>query len=288
MTIYMKKILFPSLAAFALVVASCTFNGGSANTGSDIVSTIAEVVKQMSSETESQAQVDGKMELPAVKGSDIICSYTGYVASYNTTTLIPDWVAYELLPEELEGDAERSSHMFSMDTSRKMRQAKREDYRDSGWSKGHMAPAADFRWDDDVMGESFYFMNCCPQNEELNAGDWEFLERKVRSWAREYGKVWVVTGPIVGTGKYGAIGERNVVVPDAFFKAVMVQQGGKYRSIAFTMTNDASRQYLRDCALTVNELEKITGIDFFPLLDDAVEDSVEGQLDLKGWGIKTR
>lgn len=228
-----------------------------------------------------------QMELPALREGENVLRYSAYVSSYNTETLIPDWVAYELLPEELEGDADRNDHVFSMDmTRRNMRQAKREDYRDSGWSKGHMAPAADFRWDSDVMGESFLFVNCCPQNEYLNRKDWEYLERQVRRWAEEFGKVWVVTGPIIGDNVYGTIGDDEVVIPDAFFKAVLVSSGGKYHSIAFVMGNDSSRYYLRDCSMSVNALEEETGIDFFPALDDAVEDKVEDEVRLVFWGIK--
>lgn len=230
----------------------------------------------------------GLMGLPAVKASDNILDYKGYVSSYNTKTLIPDWVAYELLASELHGDADRNDHMFSMDRNFNKRQARREDYRESGWTRGHMAPAADFAWDDDAMGDTFYFTNICPQNENLNRKDWEYLERQVRHWAEEFGKVWVVSGPIVGENRYGTIGDRNVVVPDSFFKAVMVESKGKYHSIAFIMNNDSSRQYLYDCALNVNELEEETGIDFFPALDDSIEDSVEGQLDRAFWGIRKK
>ena len=173
-----------------------------------------------------------------------------------------------------------------MDPSLKRKpQAMREDYSNSGWTKGHMIPASDVRWSITGMDETFYFTNICPQNESLNAGDWEYLERKVRKWARDYGSVYVVTGPIIGEGKYGKIGARGVTVPDAFFKAVATLRNGRYYSIAFVMGNDDKRYYLRDCAVSVNELENITGLDLFPALDDSIEESVESQLSLSDWDI---
>lgn len=279
-----------AILAAALTLTSC--NGQQEGFINSLLSAIfaeqttEEPVDIPSENPESAAS--GLMELPAIKSTDLILNYTGYVSSYNTTTLIPDWVAYELLPSEMSGEADRNDHVFSMDTKLKKPQAMREDYRDSGWSKGHMAPAHDFSWSDEAMGDTFLFVNCCPQNEYLNGKDWEYLERQVRRWAEDYGRAWVVTGPIIGENKYGTIGDRHVVVPDSFFKAVMVKNKGKYHTIAFIMDNDSTRQYLSDCALTVNELEDLTGIDFFPNLDDSIEDSVEGQKNFSFWGISSR
>lgn len=253
-------------------------------TAQDVISII---VGLFTSAQEAPAvPAEGLMELPASRPSDRIMSYAGYVSSYNPETLIPDWVAYELTAEELEGTEERGDRQFSMDKRYKGTQAMREDYYNSGWTKGHMAPAADMRWSSSAMDDTFYFTNVCPQHEYLNGKDWEYLEGRVRHWAREFGKVWVVTGPIVGSNRYGTIGDRDVVVPDSFYKAVLACKGGKYRAIAFTMDNDDKRYYLQDCAISVNELEEITGLDFFPLLDDSVEEKVEDRLSLSDWGIK--
>ena len=231
---------------------------------------------------------DNQLELPAERPGDRIMTYQGYVSSYNPETLIPDWVAYELTADETRGEATRAEKDFSMDFNWEGRQAKREDYFGSGWTRGHMAPAGDFMWDDSAMTETFYFMNICPQREELNNKDWQYLEKQVRAWARKYDKVWVVTGPIVGDNIYGTIGKDHVVVPDAFFKAVMVHDGKRYQSIAFVMGNDAERYWLQDCALTVDELEQKTGIDFYPALPDDIEDDTEARYDLSVWGIRKR
>ena len=228
------------------------------------------------------------LEMPAQKSTDNILRYQGYVSSYNTETLIPDWVAYELTDEETRGDARRTDKTFSMDLRFKGKQAMREDYMGSGWTRGHMAPAGDFFWSDDAMAETFYFMNICPQREELNNKDWQYLEKQVRAWANRYGKVWVVTGPIVGDNIYGTIGRDHVVVPDAFFKAVLVHDGKRYQSIAFVMGNDAERYWLQDCALTIDELEARTGIDFYPALPDDIEEDAESLYDFSVWGIRSR
>lgn len=244
----------------------------------------------MDAMAESRGQQDGKgqMELPALNGDDIVIFHTGYTVSYNAQAHIPEWVAYELTAEELEGDLDRDDIKFQMDPQYRGVQAMREDYAGSGWTRGHMACAGDFEWDIDAMEETFYLTNICPQDEELNRGDWNYLEKQVRRWARQYGKVWVVSGPVIGSGKYGTIGDNDVTVPDSFFKAVLIEKGNTFHAIAFVMGNDSQRYYLSDCSVTVNELEEMTGFDFFPMLSDNSEESIENRKDFNIWGIKER
>lgn len=233
-------------------------------------------------EVPATPQVSGLMN---AKPSEIR-EYKGFTLSYNPNLLIPNWVAYELTEEETKGQATREDKSFGMDLSYKGKQARREDYKDSGWSRGHMAPAGDFFWSDVAMEETFYLMNICPQNETLNNKDWQYLEKQVRHWARDYGRVWVVTGPIVGENRYGKIGESGVTVPDAFFKAVLVQDDGAYEGVGFVMQNDAKRYYLEKCALTLDALEQMTGIDFYPALPDRIEDFIESTYDPAVWGLR--
>lgn len=223
------------------------------------------------------------LELPAFVGTDVILIYYGFVVNYNTEYLIPNWVAYELTADEVDGDVPRATG-FSMDLSYKDRQAMREDYSNTGWDKGHMAPSADMKWSKAAMGESFYLTNICPQNHELNGRDWHVLENRVRSWARQYGRVWVVCGPIVKEQRYGTIGEQEVVVPDQFFKAILRQdEVGTYQTIAFVFGNDSTRQPLNDVMITVDSLEALTGYDLFANLDDDVEVVVESQTFWESW-----
>ena len=240
-----------------------------------------------SGRSKAAAEIPAGLELPAPTGGRTV-EHAAYVSSYNTETLIPNWVAYELTAEEASGKLGRSGNEFRMDPDlRGCTQAMREDYSGSGWTKGHMMPAADAAFSSSSMAQTFYFTNICPQDETLNAGDWQFLEKKVRGWAKRYGSVFVVTGPIVGTNRYGTIGEREVTVPDAFFKAVLVRRDdGSWSAAAFVMDNDSERYLLKDCIMTVDELERITGFDLYPALDDRIEEKVEGTLRRSDWGVK--
>ena len=222
------------------------------------------------------------MELPAIKSSDVVLVYNGFVVNYNTKRLIPNWVAYELTAEEVAGDVPRAKG-FSMDLDYKDRQAMREDYSNTGWDKGHMAPAGDMKWSQTAMTESFYLTNICPQNHDLNGKDWHTLEKYVRDWAVKYGSVWVVCGPYVYANTYGAIGDRKVVVPDGFFKAVLRKEGKNYKAIAFVFDNNSNRQPVKDAVVSVNDIEALVGYDLFTNLDDKIEEAVEAQAAWDEW-----
>jgi endonuclease G len=226
---------------------------------------------------------DKWMELPAIGESDVVLVYNGFVVNYNTERLVPNWVAYELTAEEVAGDVPRANG-FSMDLSYEGKQAMREDYSYSGWDKGHMAPAADMKWSQSAMIESFYLTNVCPQNHELNGGSWHALEKRVRDWAKQYDKVWVVCGPYFYGNRHGTIGERNVMVPDGFFKAVLRQEGENYKSIAFVFENDGRQQPVNKAVVPVNGIEALVGYDLFTNLNDKIEEYVESRACWEEWG----
>ena len=97
-------------------------------------------------------------------------------------------------------------------------------------------------------------------------------------------KLWGdVVSPVV---KLGKIGTRQITVPDAFFKALLVYIDESYHGIAFVMLNNPTTQRLPDSYMSINDLEKISGLDFFPSLDDSIEEIVEDNVDLKFWNIR--
>lgn len=265
----MKKILYIILLALAVYFWIEQQNDTYATDSTEITEQILE-------------SDDMALELPKTSAHDVILRYSAITVNYDTEHLIPSWVAYELTAEETDGDAQRASG-FSMDLNYKGRQAMREDYSNSGWDKGHMAPAADMKWSQTAMYESFYLVNVCPQDHSLNSGPWLRLENWCRDKARKYGRLYIVTGPIIGSGKYGTIGKQNVAVPDRFFKALLSYDGKQYRAIAFVMDNNPSKQSLPKSCMTVDSLESLTGLDFFFNLPDSIENHIESVLDYKTW-----
>ena len=235
--------------------------------------------------TFTQDMDTSRIELPALSEEDYIVEYEGYTSSYDMFTKTPEWVAYELTKDETYGDASREGKFFSPDERVLLPQPDDYDYRGSGWTRGHLAPAADFRWSDDAMWDTFHFTNCCPQDKDLNEGMWNTLEKKCRTWARRYGSVYITTGPVIGKNIYGTIGKNKVTVPDAFFKAGMVHDGSHWQSIAFIMNNSNRNANMQKCAMTIDELEDVTGFDFFAAMDDNIEAEAEKSYKLSFWKL---
>ena len=232
----------------------------------------------------SVAEKKKPLELPAVSNKDDIVEHLGYVASYNHEWLIPNWVAYELTSEELDGNT-KGEESFQWDPSLQGDQAWREDYSGSGWDKGHMIPRADLKWSATAYSESFYFSNICPQNHDLNAGAWLSTEKMARRIAKQYGSVYVVCGPLVFDNKYGTIGKHKVIVPDAFFKAFLICDDGEYSAIGIIMLNSSEKQVLKECTMCVDDIEAKSGLDLFSSLDKTIQEDVESRIDWSKWGI---
>ena len=230
------------------------------------------------------AEADDKLVMQtSPKGTpEQILERTGYVASYNKVTLLPNWVAWHLTAERTEGSAKRSGVDFAEDTEVPEPRATDWDYYNSGYDRGHMCPAADNKWSKKAMEESFLFTNMCPQNGNLNRGDWNEMEMACRKWAKKYGDLYIVCGPILYKGKHKTIGKNKVVVPEAFFKVVL-RTGDNPQAIGFIYKNTSGNRPKDSYVNTVDEVERITGIDFFPSLPDDVEKKVEAECDLGLW-----
>lgn len=230
------------------------------------------------------AEADDKLVMQtSPKGTpEQILERTGYVASYNKATLLPNWVAWHLTAERTEGSAKRSGVDFAEDTEVPEPRATDWDYYNSGYDRGHMCPAADNKWSKKAMEESFLFTNMCPQNGNLNRGDWNEMEMACRKWAKKYGDLYIVCGPILYKGKHKTIGKNKVVVPEAFFKVVL-RTGDDPQAIGFIYKNTSGNRPKDSYVNTVDEVERITGIDFFPSLPDDIEKKVEAECDLGLW-----
>ena len=224
------------------------------------------------------------LEMPQImdaRQSQII-EHVGYTVSYNKDTKLPNWVAYELTDAEVAGVCKRDGR-FYLDPYVEGPQASYEDYRNTGWDKGHIAPAGDMKWDEQAMFESCYFTNVCPQNHNLNGGDWRSLEEKCRDFARRFGSVYIAAGPVVGNAKNGTIGYNEVVIPDGFYKVLLVYIDGGYQGIGFYFENKAGHKPLSTYAMTIDEVEAMTGIDFFFSLPDKIEEEVERKINQEIW-----
>lgn len=223
------------------------------------------------------------IELPAyhVSENNILLKRKRYTTLYNAQNRIPDWVAWKLKSEHVEGPYKRLNAYFEDPLVPKPR-ANDDDYRGSIWSHGHMCPAGDNKWDEDAMRESNYLTNICPQDRSLNSGIWNRLEQSCRIWARKYGDLFIVCGPVLLNTKHETIGLNEVVVPEAFFKVILCIQGIP-KAIGFVIRNNEGKKKRDQYVNTIDEVERITGIDFFPALPDSIENAVESYANLEDW-----
>lgn len=242
---------------------------------------------QKEHKTQKKSETVAQLEIPVLekKTPSQILSYKGFTVSYNNNTRLPNWVAYELTATEVAGDLPRKDK-FRPDPAANGPQANKEDYRNSGWDRGHMAPAADMKWDAEAMGESCYFTNICPQNPQLNGGDWKELEEKCRKWAEKHGRLYIACGPIILGNEHGTIGANEVIIPDKFYKVVLARINGEYRGAGFIFHNSPLRKSkisgkppvnrpLESYLVSIDEVEAITGIDFFHALPADTQNRVE-------------
>ena len=228
---------------------------------------------------EIQAQGLTDVKLPSGM-KNVVCQYSGFTSYFNPDTHIPNCVAYEIIESETTGDEPRKKSFEADHTIDGC--AESSDYRNSGYDRGHMAPAADMKWSKEAMEESFLMTNICPQVKSLNSGIWHRLEQRVREWAARDSSIIVVCGPIFTPGKpVEQIGEIGVAVPHRFFKALYAP--GRNIGIAFIFDNDKVKGELRKYAVTIDSVERETGLDLFYNLPDDIENEVENQCNYKLW-----
>jgi endonuclease G len=171
---------------------------------------------------------------------------------------------------------------YQEDTEVPKPRATKEDYDNTRWSHGHMCPAADNKWDKMAMTESNLLTNICPQDRSLNSGLWNKIEQDCRKWAKKFGDVYIVCGPVLLNREHETIGENKIVVPEAFFKVILCLKP-KPKAIGYIIRNNDGTKKRDHYINTVDEVERITGIDFFPSLPDDIEKEVEAYYNLEDW-----
>lgn len=211
---------------------------------------------------------------------EVILQREGYTCSYNAETRQPNYVSWALTPYRLDGSARRSSN-FSEDPDLGDGQRSRlNDYKNSGYSRGHMCPAADNKWSKTAMEQSFYLSNVCPQTQTLNGGDWEELESVCRNWVRTHSStLYVVCGPLFENHRHRRLNKR-VPVPEKFFKAIVCLDKGKEEGIAFIYSNNTETHPMTYCACSIDSVETLTGYNLFHSVPQPLQDRLEASATL--------
>lgn len=237
--------------------------------------------KKVAEKQTATAESYRNLEIPDIPSGlkSQIKSYAGFTLSFNSDNRTPNWVGWELLASETDGQQSRSNKFWQDESLRNCPTS--ENYSRSGYDRGHMCPAADQKWSAQAMADCFVMANMCPQDHALNAGAWQTLEKKERAWAKRDGAIVIVAGPIYETSDKKRIS--GIRVPSAFFKVLCAPYIDEPRAIAFVYPNMTSPGNMEQYAMSVDEVEKITGFDFFPALPDQLENEIESKYSFREW-----
>lgn len=266
-----KKTIYSILSAI-LLIAVYSYN------------LYAEKEEQQQIITKGASQKENTNEyfLPTSTTGQIV-HHGGYSLSYSEPHEQAEWVAYELKKSHLSNTHFKRPY-FEVDKAVKTKAAHWRNYKKSGYDRGHLCPAGDRKYSQTAHDETFLTSNISPQTHAFNAGVWNRLEQKTRYWASKYNGVFVVSGGVL-KGNMKTIGEEQVAVPNQFYKVIIDNNSGKTKMLAFLLPHKDSNKPLYEFVVSVDKVEQLTGIDFFPELEDAKEKKLEASSSYKDWSF---
>lgn len=206
-----------------------------------------------------------------------------YTLSYNEVHEQAEWVAYELKKNYIKNNNFKRP-FFIEDAKVKTGSADWRNYKNTMYDKGHLCPAGDMEFALDAYNETFFTSNISPQVRNFNNGVWNRLEQKVRYWAVKYDGIYVITGGVLDSSLM-TIGKEKVSVPEFFYKILLDDSGENLKMIGFLVPNSESSKPLYSFVVSVDHIEKLTGINFFPKLNDKIENQLEKRIDYKNWSF---
>ena len=208
-----------------------------------------------------------------------------YSVSYNKITRQPNWVMWRLTAEHVMKRKDGVWNEYREDTELPSEiRSTLDDYASSGYDRGHMCPGGDCNWDDDGRDETFLLSNMCPQNSNLNRGDWKEIEMACRKWARQYNNIYIVCGPIFfKSQEHEKIGPHQIPVPEAFFKVILCAESSYPKGIGFICRNTDGNRKKDFYVNSIRQVERVTGYRFFPNVDDSIKSVVYDMDDINEW-----
>lgn len=213
-----------------------------------------------------------------------IVHHNYYSLSYNEKFEQAEWVAYKLTSEHLSNQNFKRPY-FEKDPKVKTQSASYWNFKNSGYNKGHLCPAGDRKFSEAAFNETFLTSNITPQLYEFNGGIWNRLEQKIRFWAKKHQQLYIVTGGIL-TSNLKTIGSEKVAVPKQFYKIILDYHQPEIKAVAFLIPHEASDKGLYNFVVSIDEIENLTGIDFFPELPDEIELKLEKSSNYTNWNFR--
>lgn len=265
--------LLSKLGVFSALIAGLLY----------LYSLLASQFPALASELETAANPPADWLPKGSKGQ--LTHFSHFSLQYNESHEQANWVAYKLQASQLNGPSFPREDNFLPDPKILTGSATPDDYRRSGYDRGHLVPAADMSFDKQALAETFFMSNISPQNRAFNQGIWRELEEAARNWVKDKGHLYIACGPVFSKDPIDVIGRDNrVSVPAAFFKVFFFEQGDASEAVGFIIPNEMSDQPLSAYALSVDAVEASLGYDFFDgLLPNRLEEKVERSFRADQW-----
>lgn len=287
----MKKLSY-SIFVLALVSGIAYFASGlNARHTAPEASAVAERTTVVGEDRPTSSNPLLVVKVPKGVASERIC-HSAYVCYFNEQHRIPNCVTYELSATEVAqcdapGAEKRKDYDFLADP-KCLASPEPDEYQFKrfGYDRGHMAPANDMKWSKTSMTECFYMTNMCPQLHALNDGAWKHLELAVHGWAKRDKRLIIACGPVLKNNMQRIGKHKNISVPAAFYKVIYAPNQG--RAIGFIFNNEKVRGSYTKHAVSVDYIERMTGLDFFSAVDDKVENQMEAIADIQMWTDKDK
>jgi endonuclease G len=214
----------------------------------------------------------------------------GFILGYSDLRGNPLWVEYALTSAENTSSLKRPSR-FETDW-RSINRISHDSYKKSGYDRGHMAPnyAMSHLYGREGQADSFLMTNVTPQKAKLNQQLWQHLEEtEIKHFAKLFGKVWVITGPVFSGTVERLSSDWTVEIPDAFFKIYVTEAvpGKPPMALAFLVPQTVDgHEPLAQFVTSIDNIETQTGIDFFADLDDRIEAHLEAAIEPQSWNLQ--
>ena len=237
--------------------------------------------------SEEQEDYTLRTFIPSSTGEIVHHKY--YSLSYAEQHEQAEWVAYTMDRGMLNIPNVDRFGMFNPDEDVKTKSSVHRDYNNSGYTRGHLVPAGDMAFDTLAMRETFLMSNVSPQIKAFNNGIWKELEENTRDWTYTFGKLYIITGPILKNVTQTIGKENKITVPSGFFKVLLDFESAEKKGIAFIIPNELSDKRLEEYMVTIDEVEKLTGLDFFDsMIENTVEEKLESTINKKSWKVSDK
>lgn len=280
----MNNRLKYGIVLLCILIQSCSMCSQQKVDTSAVSDSFEETQAKVSHEVWSTLPDVGSPVIPDTIPNKLLERYC-YTVSYNANTRQPNWVMWQLTEDHVMQRKEGVWNEYREDEDLPLEiRATLEDYASSGYDRGHMCPGGDCNWDDEGRDETFVLSNMCPQHPNLNRGDWKEIEMACRKWAKQYGNIYIVCGPIfLKSQQHERIGPNQIPVPEAFFKVVLCSESLSPRGIGFICRNTDGNRKKDFYVNSIRQVERVTGYKFFPNLEDSIKSLVYDMDDINNW-----